>query len=81
MDILKKLFPLSFKFTQDVAHLVIGIIIYVVASILAGVVIGIVGLINLPLLPILLRLLGALIEVYTVGGIVVQILAFTKVLK
>ena len=39
MDALKKIFPLSWKYTKDVANLLIGIIIYIVVGIVAGVVI------------------------------------------
>ena len=33
MDALKKIFPLSWKYTKDVANLIIGIIIYIVVGI------------------------------------------------
>ncbi len=81
MDTLKKIFPLSFKYTQDVANLIIGIIIYVVIGIIAGVAIWLTGLIPLPFLSVLLRIVSTVVDVYIVGGIVVQVLVFTKVLK
>ena len=33
MDALKKIFPLSWKYTKDVANLIIGIIVYIVVGI------------------------------------------------
>ena len=37
MDLLKKLFPISWKYKSEVKDLVIGIIIYIIAGILGGV--------------------------------------------
>ncbi len=81
MDILKKIFPLSFRFASDVASLVIGIIIHVVVGIVVGVLVGIVGLLGLPLLGILTGLVSSLVGVYITGGIVIEILVFAKVIK
>ena len=41
MDMLKKFFPLSFKYTKDVPNLIIGILIQLVVGIIAGVLIGV----------------------------------------
>ena len=40
MDLLKKIFPLSFKYADTVANLIIGILIYVVAGAVVGVILG-----------------------------------------
>ena len=40
MDVLKKLFPLSFK-AKDIVSLIIYIVIYLVVGIVAGVLIGV----------------------------------------
>ena len=79
MDILKKLFPLSFKMTGSVANLIIGTIIYLVAEIIVGVVLGLLGAI--PVVGVIVSLAGALVGLYTVGGIVVMFLYHFKVLK
>ncbi len=79
MDILKKIFPLSFKFTQDVANLIIGIIIYVVGGAVAGVLIGVLS--HLVIVGPIIAIVGSLVDIYCVAGIVIQVLAFTKVLK
>ena len=67
MDLLKKLFPISWKYKAEVKDLVIGIIIYIIAGILGGVLLAIAGLFTaIPvlgaILGILLRAIGALIE-------------------
>lgn len=81
MNTLKNLFPLSFKFTGSVSNLIIGTLIYLLVGIVGGVVIGIVGWIPLLFLGVVLRLLGALIDLYVVGGIVIMFLYHFKVLK
>ncbi len=79
MDALKKIFPLSFKYTKDVASLIIGILIYIVVSVVGGILIGIVGLI--PVIGWLVAAVGGLLGLYCFAGIVIQILVFCKVLK
>ncbi|MBQ2945348.1 MAG: hypothetical protein IJD95_02135 [Clostridia bacterium] len=86
MDTLKKIFPLSFKYVGDVKNLVIGVIIYVVAGIIAGAVIGIAGLLTgIPvlgaILALVLRVLGSLVDLYVTAGIVIEFLVHFKVIK
>ena len=87
METLKKFFPLSWKYTKDVANLIIGIIIYLVVGLLAGAVIALSGLIVgwIPvvgsLVGIVLGLAGSLVDIYVLAGIVIQILVYTKVIK
>ena len=87
MDILKKIFPLSFKRTDSVANLVIGILIYLLAGIVAGAVIALATMIAdwIPVLGGLLAwalgVVGSLVGLYVLVGIVLQILVFAKVLK
>lgn len=87
METLKKFFPLSWKYTKDVANFIIGIIVYLVVGLLAGVVIALSGLIVgwIPvvggLVGIVLGLIGGLVDIYVLAGIVIQILVFAKVIK
>ena len=81
MDLLKKLFPVSFNCKDEASRLVIGIIIYVVIGIIGGAVLALTNLINLQLIGVLCSLLGGLLELYTTAGIVLAILVFCKVLK
>lgn len=84
---LKQLFPISYKRTKDVADLIVGILIYIVAAIVAGALIQLAGLLVgwIPVVGAIvgwvLRIVGALIEVYVIAGIVIQILVFCKVIK
>ena len=87
MDFLKKFFPYSFGI-KDTSNFVIKIIVYAVAMIVGGALLGIIGWINslLPqvvasLLGVVLGLLGSLINLYCVAGIVILILVFCKVIK
>ena len=87
METLKKIFPISFKYTENGSALAIGIIIYVIAGLIFGAIIGISGLLTgwIPvagdIIGTLLRIISGLAEAYVVGGIVIQILVFCKVIK
>ena len=72
MDILKKLFPLSFKKKDGIVGLIVNILIHVLADAVAGLIIW--------LLPVL-GFLGGLIGLYFTVGIVLSILDYLKVLK
>ena len=72
MDILKKIFPLSWKFSKDVKDLIIGILIYLAGSTILGFILGI-TIIGIALAP--------LVGIYSMAGIVIQILVFAKVIK
>ncbi len=79
MDTLKKLFPLSFKFANDVANLIIGILIYIVIGAVAPIVLGILGF--LPIIGWILSIITGLLGIYCLAGIVIEVLVFLKVLK
>lgn len=79
MDLLEKLFPLSFKYADTVANLVIGILIYVVVGAVAGVLLGWLSLI--PILGFVFSLVSTVLGIYCLAGIVIEVLVFTKVLK
>ncbi len=87
MDILKKFFPLSFKNNDTLANLIIGIIVYLLGAVVAGVILGLVGIISglIPviglLVGILLGAIGAVVEIYVFAGIVIKLLVYFKVLK
>ncbi len=81
MDILKKVFPLSFK-ANDVAYLVISIIVYVLASTIIGVINGILAIIPLIgfILAAVFGLVSAIVGIYCLAGIVISILVFLKIM-
>jgi hypothetical protein len=78
MDLLKKLFPLSFKL-KDITALVIAIIIYVVADVVVGVIVGLLWW--APIVGLLISAIASLVGLYTLIGIVLAILEFCGVLK
>lgn len=79
MDMLKKFFPISFKYADTVANLVIGILIYVVGGAIAGAIIG--WLSAIPLIGFVFSLVGSLLGIYSLAGIIIEVLLFAKVLK
>lgn len=87
MDALKKIFPLSFKRTDTAGNLIIGILLYLIVGIVAGAVITIATFLGgwIPVVGAILGwalgVVGSLIGIYTLAGIVIQILVFANVLK
>ena len=87
MDILKKVFPFSFKKTKGVGDLIINILIYLLVGIAAGALIWLASMLTgwIPvvgaLIGWLVGIIGALVDVYVLAGIVISILVFLKVLK
>lgn len=85
MDTLKKIFPLSFKYTADVANLIIGILIYAVGGVILNLLIGLPTMLpfaeGIPGLGLITGMLTSLVGIYCTAGIVIQVLVFTKVLK
>ena len=78
MDTLKKFFPHAFK-AADVKSLVISIIIYLVIGFIGGLIIGLLSAI--PFIGWLFSIVGALVDLYTLVGIILAVLFFAKVLK
>ena len=78
MDMLKKFFPFSFK-VGNLSELIIRIVIYLVASIVIGFVLGLLG--GIPLIGKIGKLISDLIGLYCLVGIVLAVLDFFKLLK
>lgn len=78
MDMLKKFFPFSFK-SKDVKDLVINIVVYLLASILVGWVLGLLS--GIPILGVLFSLIGSLFGLYCLVGAVLAVLDYLKILK
>ena len=87
METLKKFFPLSFKRLDSVGSLIVGILLYLVVGIVASALIWLATFLTIwiPLVGVLvgwvLGIAGALVDIYVLAGIVIQILAYCKVLK
>lgn len=78
MDMLKKYWPRAFK-ANDGKSLAMAIIFYIVADIVCGLIIGLLG--ALPLVGFLFKIVGSLVGIYFFVGIILAILNFLKVLK
>ncbi len=78
MDFLKKFWPRAFK-ADDVATMIINIIIYLVVGAIAGLLIGILS--NIPVVKLVTGIAGALVDIYCLVGIVLSVLKFCKVVK
>ena len=87
MDQLKKYFPLSFKKMDSVKELVIGILTYVCVGLIAGLVIWLGGAVTgwIPVVGTLvgwvLKIVGAVVDIYVTVGVVLQVLVYLKVVK
>lgn len=77
-DPIKKYFPHAFK-ANDVKYLVIGLVVYALIAFVAGLVLGLLGII--PILGFIFRVIGWLVEVYCIAGIILSILVFLKVVQ
>ena len=87
MSTLKTFFPLSWKYSKDIAGLIIGIIIHLVLEVLIGALITLATMITgwIPVIGALvgwaLGIVSSLLGLYILIGIILQILLFLKVLK
>ena len=79
METLKKIFPVSFKFQDSVANLILGVLVYLVVGALMGVVFALVRLI--PIVGWIVGIFSGLIGVYVLAGIIIMFLSYFKVLK
>lgn len=78
MDKLKKYFPYSFK-ASSVKDLIVTIVVYLIADLVCGFVIGLLG--KLPLIGWLFGIVGWLAGIYFFVGIVIAVLNFLGVFK
>ena len=84
MDILKKLFPLSFSHVKDTNKLGIGILIYVLVPVLLGLILGLIAGLLLPLAFILspiFYVIDTVLGLYCLAGLVIQLLVQFDVIK
>ena len=86
MDMLRKFFPFSFKEKKDVAALIINVLLYIVAGIVIGFVLGLLDLLGaIPvigtILALVLKLVSSIVELYILVGIVLSFLDYFKVIK
>ena len=87
MNILKKIFFLSFKFPIDLSHFIMGIIFYAVAIIVSGQIASIVTttMLLIPLVGKILAwffgIISGVVILYSIVGLVLLFLVYYKVIK
>lgn len=86
MEMLRKFFPFSFKEKKDIAALIINVLLYIVAGVVIGFVLGLLGLLGaIPvvgvILALVLGLVSSIVELYILVGIVLSFLDYFKVIK
>ena len=75
MDILKKLWPTACAIkTKDVVSLVIQLVIFLVVCAVVGWLIAVLA--SIPVIGLIFTLVGALLEIYSIVGIVLCVLKF-----
>ena len=75
MELLKSIFPLSFKKKDGVISLLINILVQLIVGVIAGVCIALLS--KFPAIGIV----GGLIDLYVIVGIILSILHFAGILK
>ena len=78
MDILKSLFPWSFK-NKTMKDLIVSILIYMAINIVGGLVLGLLSVV--PLIGFVFSLLGGALGIYTLAGVILASLHFFGLLK
>ena len=78
MEMLKKLFPFSFR-AADLKGLIITILIYIAIDIVLGFVIGLLSAI--PLVGPIIGIVGTILGLYCLAGIIIAVLDYLKLFK
>ncbi len=80
MDMLKTFWPFAFKVKEkDVPSFVIALIIFVLICGIIGALIGVLA--GIPIIGLIFKIVGVVLEAYGAVGIVLSILAFIGKLK
>ena len=80
MNNLKKFWPTCFKVEEkNVVSLIIQLVIFLVICAVVGWLIGILA--GIPIIGIIFGLIGALMEIYSIVGIVICVLKFLGTIK
>ena len=80
MDILKQVFPFSFKVKEkNVVDLVVSIVIYLMIGLIAGFALSLLR--NIPVVNIFVGIIGWACEAYGLVGIILAVLKFLDIVK
>ena len=77
MNSLKIYFPLAFTEKKDIMAVVANVALHIVAGWIAGIVLGIVGI--LPVIGLLAGLAGAAVEFYLLVSMILSVLDYCKI--
>jgi hypothetical protein len=78
MELLQRIFPLSFG-KKDLAGLIITILIYLVVGAVLGAVVALLA--KIPIIGFIFALIGSLIGIYIFAGLVILILVYLNLLR
>ena len=79
MDALKKLFPYSFKKKKQLSDLIVNIIVYLLVGVVGAALVGFLG--GIPLIGVVLKYVGGLIDLYVLVAIILSVLDYMKAFK
>lgn len=86
MDMLKKLFPHAFAATEQ-NKLVTALIVYIVVAVvgalvgwLVGTLLGWIPVVGF-IIGLVLKIVGTVVDVYAIGGVILTLLVYFKVIK
>ena len=79
MELLKLLFPFSFQPKKDISRLILNILTYLGAGLIAGVLISLTA--KVAILGTIVGLVGGFADLYMLAGIVISVLDYLQILK
>lgn len=80
MDFLKKFWPTPFKIERkNLTSFIVQLLIFIVVCAVVGILIGVLK--SIPIVGIVFGIVGALLELYSLVGIILCILVFLDVVK
>ncbi len=80
MDLLKAIWPFPFRLkAKDVTPFVVQLVILIVAGAIIGALIGLLS--SIPVVGLIFKIVGPLVEVYVTVGVVLCFLKFFNVIK
>lgn len=79
MELLKTIFPYSFQPKQDIAALVINIVLYLAVGLVAALLIGLLN--KIAVLGLVMSILGGFADLHILVGAVLSVLDYTKIIR
>lgn len=79
MEMLKRYFPFSFKEKNEIKGLAVNVLVYLVAALAVGLVIGLFS--GVPVINWIFGIVGILAEIYALCGIVLSVVDYMEKAK